>query len=83
MPFHDGVSDSKTVEEITMKKPKTVVDMLVVADVCIEVSEAQAQPLESCGKGPSKMKRDDWEVNTTDCGDRGDRRDRGYHENRQ
>jgi fructose 1,6-bisphosphatase len=39
-PFHDGVSDIKTVEEIAMKKPKTVVDLLAVADVCIEASEA-------------------------------------------
>jgi fructose 1,6-bisphosphatase len=38
--FHDGVSDIKTVEEIAMKKPKTVVDLLAVADVCIEASEA-------------------------------------------
>jgi hypothetical protein len=40
--FHDGVSDIKTVEEIVMKKPKAVVDLLAVADVCIEPSEAQA-----------------------------------------
>jgi hypothetical protein len=40
--FHDGVSDLKTVEEIAMKKPKTVSDLLAVADVCIEASEAQA-----------------------------------------
>jgi hypothetical protein len=38
--FHDGVSDIKTVEEIAVKKPKTVVDLLVVIDVCIEDSEA-------------------------------------------
>jgi hypothetical protein len=29
-------------EEITMKKPKTVADLLTVTDVCIEASEAQA-----------------------------------------
>jgi hypothetical protein len=40
--FRDGVSDLKTVEEIAMKKPKTVSDLLAVADVCIEASEAQA-----------------------------------------
>jgi hypothetical protein len=40
--FHDGVSDIKTVEEISMKKLKTVVDLLVVADVCIEAFEARA-----------------------------------------
>jgi hypothetical protein len=35
--FRDGVSDIKT-EEITMKKLKTVADLLSVADVCIEAS---------------------------------------------
>jgi hypothetical protein len=40
--FHDGVSDIKTVEEIAMKKPRTVVDLLVVADKCIGASKAQA-----------------------------------------
>jgi hypothetical protein len=40
--FHDGVRDLKTVEEIDMKKPKTVADLLTVADVCIEASEARA-----------------------------------------
>jgi hypothetical protein len=39
------------VEEIAMKKPKTVVDLLTVADVCIEASEARARLLESRGKG--------------------------------
>jgi hypothetical protein len=34
--FRSGVSDIKTVEEIVMKKPKTVADLLVVTDVCIE-----------------------------------------------
>jgi hypothetical protein len=40
--FRDGVSDIKTVDEITMKKPRTVADLLAVADVCIDASEAQA-----------------------------------------
>jgi hypothetical protein len=40
--FRDGVSDIKTVEEIAMKKPKMVTDLLVVADMCIEASKAQA-----------------------------------------
>jgi hypothetical protein len=53
------------VEEITMKKPKMVADMLGVADTCIEASKAQARLLESRGKGPSKKKRDDRGVNTT------------------
>jgi hypothetical protein len=40
--FRDGVSDIKTVEEITMKKPKTVAAPLAVTNTCIEASEAQA-----------------------------------------
>jgi hypothetical protein len=64
--FRDGVSNIKTDEEIAMKKPKTVVDLLAVANVCIEASEVQAWLLESHGKGPSKKKQDNWEVNTTD-----------------
>jgi hypothetical protein len=66
--FHDGVSDIKTVEEIVMKKPKMVADLLAVANICIEASEARARLLESRGKGPSR-KRDDREVNTTERGD--------------
>jgi hypothetical protein len=61
----DGVSDLKTVEEIAMKKHKTVADLLTVADVCIEASEARARLLESRGKAPSR-KRDDREVNTAE-----------------
>jgi hypothetical protein len=52
--FHDGVSDIKTVEEIAMKKPKTVADLLTVAAICIEASETRARLLESHGKGPAK-----------------------------
>jgi hypothetical protein len=77
--FHDKVSDIKTFEEIAMRKPKTVGDLLIVADVCIKASEGEARLLESHGKGPSKKKQDDQEVNTTDRGDRGDHR---YHGNR-
>jgi hypothetical protein len=40
--FRDGVTDLKTVEEIAMNKPKTVVDLLTVANVCIKASEARA-----------------------------------------
>jgi fructose 1,6-bisphosphatase len=50
--FRDGVSDMKTMEEIAMKKPKTVADLLAVADVCIKASEARARLLESRGRGP-------------------------------
>jgi fructose 1,6-bisphosphatase len=48
--FHDRVNDIKTMEEIAMKKPKTVVDLLAVVDTCIEASEARAGLLESRGK---------------------------------
>jgi hypothetical protein len=47
------MSSFKTIEEIGMKKPKTVVDLLTVADVCIEASEAWTRLLESRGKGTS------------------------------
>jgi hypothetical protein len=40
--FCDGVNDIKTVEKIAMKKPKTVANLLAVADICIEASEARA-----------------------------------------
>jgi hypothetical protein len=57
------MSNLKTVEEVAMKKPKTMADFLAVADVCLEAYEAQARLLESQGKGSSR-KRDDREVNT-------------------
>jgi hypothetical protein len=76
--FHDGINDVKTVEEIAMKKPKTAVDLLVVADICIEASKTRARLLEYRGKGPS-TKRDDREVNTAE---RGDQKDRGGHQYR-
>jgi hypothetical protein len=75
--FCDGVSDIKTVEEIAMKRLKTVVDLLTVADVCIEASEARARLLESRGNGTSR-KKDGREVNTADQGDRKNRGDHGY-----
>jgi fructose 1,6-bisphosphatase len=37
--FRDEVKDIKTVEEIAIKKPKTVTDLLAVTDVCIEALE--------------------------------------------
>jgi hypothetical protein len=40
--FYGGVSDIKSVEEVVMKKPKMVTDLLAVADVCIEAFEAWA-----------------------------------------
>jgi hypothetical protein len=54
--FRDGVSDIKTIEEITIKKPKTVVNLLTIANVCIKVFEAWPRLLESLGKGPLKKK---------------------------
>jgi hypothetical protein len=66
------------VEEIAMKKPKTVADLLEVVDICIEASEARARLLESRGKEPSR-KRDDREVNTAERGDQKDRRGHRYH----
>jgi hypothetical protein len=53
------------VEEITMKKPKTVFDLLTVADVCIEAFETRDRLLESRGKGTSR-KKEDCEVNTAE-----------------
>jgi hypothetical protein len=81
--FHDRVSDIKTLYEVTMKKHRMVADLLVVIDVCIVAFKAWARLLESHGKGSSKKKQDDREVNTTDLGDHKDHRDRGYHRNRQ
>jgi hypothetical protein len=69
--FHDGVSDVKTVEEIAMKKPKMVAELLTVTDICIEASEVRACLLESHGKGPSR-KNDDRGVNTMQQGEQRD-----------
>jgi hypothetical protein len=55
--FRDGVSDIKTVEEITMKKPRMMANLLAAADVCIEASEARARLLKSRGKGPQRRSR--------------------------
>jgi hypothetical protein len=38
--FRDGINDIKTVEDIVIKKPKTMADLLAVANICIEASEA-------------------------------------------
>jgi hypothetical protein len=75
--FHDGIGDINTVEEIAMQKPKTVADLLTVADVSIEVFEARAWLLESWGKGTSR-KKDDHEVNTANRGDHKDWDDHRY-----
>jgi hypothetical protein len=43
--FYNRVSDIKTVEEIIMKKSKTVADLVTVIDVCIEVAEESSSEL--------------------------------------
>jgi hypothetical protein len=63
--FRDSVSDVKTMEEIAMKKPKMVADLLAVADICIDASKVRTQLLESRGKGPSR-KMDNRELNTAE-----------------
>jgi hypothetical protein len=45
--FHEGISNIKTVVEIAMKKPKMVIDLLAVTDVCIEASDTRARHLDS------------------------------------
>jgi hypothetical protein len=38
--FHDSVTDLKTVEEIAIKKVKTMANLLIVIDECIKALEA-------------------------------------------
>jgi hypothetical protein len=40
--FCNGVTDIKNMEEIVMKKPRMVADLLAVTDICIEASEVRA-----------------------------------------
>jgi hypothetical protein len=54
--LHDGVGNIKTMEEIVMKEPKMVTDLLAVTDICIETFKARARLLESHGKGPSRKR---------------------------
>jgi hypothetical protein len=61
------------VEENVIKKPKTVANLLTIADTCIEASEVRARLLESHGKGTTKKMQDNQKVNMTDRGDCGDR----------
>jgi hypothetical protein len=42
--FCDEVNNINIVEEITMKKPKMVADLLAVANVCIEARGLSAAP---------------------------------------
>jgi hypothetical protein len=65
------VNDIKTIEEIAMKKPKIMINLLAVADECIEASKARAQLLDVHNKGSSKKKQyEDQEVNATERGNR-------------
>jgi hypothetical protein len=81
--FRDRVSDVKIVEEIAMKTPKTVADLLAIADTCNESSDARARLLDSRGKGPAKKKQDDRKVNTIDWGYRKDHGGHRHRGNRQ
>jgi hypothetical protein len=65
-------------DEIFIKKPRTVTDLLTVADECNEASKIRARLLESHDKWPSKKKQDDQEVNTIDQGNHKDHRCRSY-----
>jgi hypothetical protein len=38
--LRDGVNDVKTIEEIAVKKPKIVADLLAITETCIEAFEA-------------------------------------------
>jgi hypothetical protein len=49
-----------------MKKPKMVANLLTVANTCTEAFEAWARLLKSHGRGLTKKKQDDQEVNATD-----------------
>jgi hypothetical protein len=67
--FRDGVNHIKTMEEIAMRKPKTVADLLTVTYVCIEASESQAWLLESHARGPRwrsrTIKKSTWLIRET------------------
>jgi hypothetical protein len=49
--FRDEVSDIKTVEEIAMKKPRTVADMLVVVDMSLSLSKPGLDFLSPAARG--------------------------------
>jgi hypothetical protein len=55
--FYDVVTNIKTIEEITMKKPKIVAHLLAVVDECIETSEARAWLNDAWNKGSSKKSK--------------------------
>jgi hypothetical protein len=55
--FCDGVSDIKTVEEIAMKKPKTVADLLVVAAYALRLPRPGLDFLSPVARGPQRRSR--------------------------
>jgi hypothetical protein len=55
--FRDRVINIKTVEEIDIKKPKTVADLLAVTNTCIEAFEARACFLSLEARGPQRRSR--------------------------
>jgi hypothetical protein len=55
--FRDGVSNIKIVEEIAMKKSKTVVDLLTVANTCIEASRPGLDSSSPVARGPQIRSR--------------------------
>jgi hypothetical protein len=54
--FRDRVTDIQTIEEITMKKPKVMANLLAIADECIEASEVQAPLLDACKRPPQRRR---------------------------
>lgn len=62
--FREGVTDGPTVDRLALKKPKTVGQLLAIANGCIEMAEARSL-LEG---GNGKKKNDDREVHVTGSG---------------
>jgi hypothetical protein len=55
--FRDEVSDIKIVEEIAMKKPIMVADMLVVVDMSLSLSKPGLDFLSPAARGPQRRSR--------------------------
>ena len=62
--FKDAVRDVKTIEMLALKKPKTVAELLGIAEQCVEMAEARAR-LEPQKKSTRKEKSHVWEVANT------------------
>ena len=54
--FKDAVRDVKTIEMVALKKPKTVVELLGIAEQSVEMAEARAR-LELAKKSSRKIKQ--------------------------